>query len=123
MSSLHRSATAFPESLAREDYCAARPFLADDCSYQLCETKILGADQIIESYPAHGEVGPQKFDQVASESSVEIPGEDSAILHYPDTITHGGETHVHPCRQHILWARTGASPPSDMTTLRARLQD
>jgi hypothetical protein len=85
-----------------EDYCAARPFLADDCSYQLRGTKILGADQIIASYREHGEAGQQKFDQVAYESSVEITGEDSAILHYTDTITHGGETHLHQCRQHIL---------------------
>lgn len=104
---LLKRAIALAKALDQEDYELARQHLADDCSYELRGTRFGSANAIIESYQSHGDDAQEKFEEIIYESRIEMNPDQSATIHYTDTVNHKGDHVVHRCRQHLQFNEAG----------------
>ncbi len=100
---MHRDAAAqFAACLDREDYAAARDFLAPDCAYLAGGRTIRGAAAVLADYQANGDWGRSVLDRIVYTSRVVESDAEQAVVEFSDEIERGGRRHVHLSRQR-LW--------------------
>ena len=88
-------------ALDRENYTTALQLLAEDCVYLFRGERIEDPAKIISMYQSNGDAGRETYDEIHYVSRVEPQGNGKARIHYTDSITLKGETHVHRCLQEI----------------------
>jgi len=102
MSSKEKVATAFGTNLDHDNFEATKELLTTDCVYDCNGEKIIGNENIINSYETNMKEGRQKFDQLVWGKCFITPlSSDEYEVHFSDFLTHKGITHNYKCKQKL----------------------
>ncbi len=86
-------------ALDRSDFEAARPLLADSCTYRMRDEVLAGAEAILASYARNAEWAERSFDRIEYESEVHPAADGRARILFTDRTLHRGVRHVYRCEQ------------------------
>lgn len=100
-------ADEFAQALDAEDYERAKPLLSSACIYEISGRTIVGSNEIINSYKAHGDQATIDLDSIEYESAVELDQSGDAIVTFVDRIAHRGETLLHTSQQILQFGIDG----------------
>lgn len=103
---LEQTAEHWATTLDDDDFSSLPHLMTPNCAYDSPSGRLKGREAIVDSYRSNSEWAHDTFDNITWQSSVEVEGEDSALITFVDLTEHRGQHHEYRCQQRI-WIEDG----------------